>query len=103
QVCVFTPITRPTGAMQGRTLEVGKKVEKFYLEDEKDNVFSVFIVAGFSFSGQGQNAGQAVGNLRDWDERPGHDNSAEAIVGRAMRTFSQFRDAQIFALVPAPI
>ena len=100
---LFTPITLPTGAMQSRTLEVGKQVEHFYLDDEKRNIFSVFIVAGFSFAGQGQNTGQAFVNLRDWDQRPGYENSAEAIVGRAMRTFSKIRDAQIFALVPAPV
>ncbi len=56
--------------MQSRTLEVAKQVEHFYLVDEKDNVFSVFIVAGFSFAGQGQNTGQAFVNLTDWDKRP---------------------------------
>ncbi len=100
---LFTPITLPTGAMQSRTLEVAKQVEHFYLVDEKDNINSVFIVAGFSFAGQGQNTGQAFVNLTDWDERPGKKNSAEAIVGRAMKTFSKIRDAQIFALVPAPV
>jgi hypothetical protein len=78
---LFTPITLPVGAMQSRTLEAAKQVEKFYLEDEKSNVHSVFIVAGFSFAGQGQNTGQAFVNLTDWDERPGEDNSAQAIVG----------------------
>jgi multidrug efflux pump len=100
---LFTPITLPTGAMQSRTLEVAKRVEHFYLVDEAKNVFSVFIVAGFSFAGQGQNNGQAFVNLRDWDERTGKRNSAEAIVGRAMKTFSQIRDARVFALMPSPI
>jgi multidrug efflux pump len=100
---LFTPISLPTGAMQSRTLEVAKQVENFYLVDEKENVFSVFVVAGFSFAGQGQNNGQAFVNLKDWDKRPGKKNSAEAIVGRAMKTFSKIRDAQIFALVPAPV
>ena len=100
---LFTPITLPTGAVQSRTLEVGKQVERFYLEDEKDNIHSIFIVAGFSFAGQGQNAGQAFVNLTDWDDRPGAFNSAQAIVERAMQTFSKIRDAQIYALVPAPI
>ncbi len=100
---LFTPITLPTGAIQSRTLEVAKQVEEFYLVDEKENVNSVYIVAGFSFAGQGQNTGQAFVNLRAWDERPGKARSAEAIVGRAMQKFSKIRDAQIFALVPAPI
>jgi multidrug efflux pump len=100
---LFTPITLPTGAVQARTMEVIKAVEHFYLEDEKDNVNSAFLVAGFSFAGQGQNAGQAFVNLKDWSERPGEENSAQAIAGRAMQTFAKIRDAQIFALVPSPI
>jgi len=100
---LFTPITLPVGAMQSRTLEVAKQVEHFYMEDEKTNVHSVFIVAGFSFAGQGQNTGQAFVNLTDWDQRPGEINSAQAIVGRAMKTFSKIRDAQIFPLLPSPV
>ena len=100
---LFTPITLPTGAMQSRTLAVAKKVEHFYLEDEKRNINSVFIVAGFSFAGQGQNTGQAFVNLEGLGRAPGHENSAQAIVGRAMRAFSKIRDAQIFPLLPSPI
>ncbi len=100
---LFTPITLPVGAMQSRTLDVAKQVEHFYLVDEKDNVHTIFIVAGFSFAGQGQNTGQAFVNLTDWDERPGEANSAQAIVGRAFKTFSKIRDAQIFPLLPSPV
>ncbi len=100
---LFTPITLPVGAMQSRTLEVAKQVEHFYLVDEKDNVHTIFIVAGFSFAGQGQNTGQAFVNLTDWDKRPGEVNSAQAIVGRAFKTFSSIRDAQIFPLLPSPV
>ncbi len=100
---LFTPITLPTGAMQDRTLNVAKKVEDFYLEDEKGNINSIFVVAGFSFAGQGQNAGQAFVNLTDWSDRPGQANSAQAIVQRAGKAFSKIRDAQIFPLLPSPI
>ncbi len=100
---LFTPIVLPPGAMQSHTLEVAEKVEQFYLEDEKDNIHSVFIVAGFSFAGQGQNAGQAFVNLKDWDERPGEANSAQGIVRRAMQTFSEINDGRVFALLPSPI
>lgn len=103
QGALFTPISLPPGAMQARTLEAVKQVEHFYLVDEKDNINSVFMVAGFSFAGQGQNNGQAFVNLTTWDDRPGKMNSAEAIASRAMKTFSGVRDARIFALIPAPV
>ncbi len=100
---LFTPITLPSGAMQSRTLAVAKQVEHFYLVDEKRNTNSVFVVAGFSFAGQGQNTGQAFVDLKDWSVRPGYANSAEAIAGRAMKAFSSIHDAKIFALIPSPV
>ena len=100
---LFTPFTLPAGATQSRTLEVAKQVEHFYLDRRKSERRLDLHVAGFSFAGSGQNTGQAFVNLKHWDERPGKDNSAEAIVGRAMQTFSNIRDAQVFALMPPPI
>ena len=43
----------------------------FISRTRKSGVHSTFIVAGFSFAGQGQNTGQAFVNLEDWDKRPG--------------------------------
>jgi multidrug efflux pump len=60
-------------------------------------------VMGFSFSGQGQNAGLAFVTLKDWSERAGAEHTAEAIAGRAMGALSGVRDAFIFALSPPAI
>jgi multidrug efflux pump len=60
-------------------------------------------VNGFSFGGQGQNAGFAFVRLKDWDERKGRQNSAQAIAGRAMGAFSQYRDAMVFAFTPPAV
>ncbi len=103
QGIIITQFTLPTGATQARTLEVAKQVEHHYLVDEAKNVDTMFIVLGFSFAGSGQNAGISFLHLKKWDERPGYANSAEAIVGRAMKAFSTIRDAQVFALVPPAV
>ena len=60
-------------------------------------------VMGFSFSGEGQNAGLAFVTLKDWSERVGAEHTAEAIAGRAMGALSGVRDAFIFALSPPAI
>jgi multidrug efflux pump len=99
----FAIWTLPSGAALSRTLEVGKTVEKHYLETEKANVDSLFTVAGFSFIGVGQNAGMAFVAFRNWDDRKGKDNTAAAISNRATGMLSVVRDAQIFALTPPPI
>ncbi len=86
----------PAGATQERTQKVLDEVSKYYLDNEKDNVNSVFTVNGFGFSGRGQNTGLAFVSLKNWDERPGEKNKVPAIAGRASAHFSQIKDAMVF-------
>ncbi|WP_105589247.1 efflux RND transporter permease subunit [Cronobacter sakazakii] len=92
----MTMVQLPSGATQARTQQVLDQVTHYYLNDEKANVESVFTVSGFSFSGQGQNAGIAFISLKPWEERPGHENSVEAIVARAGRAFGKIQDGLVF-------
>ena len=92
----MTMVQLPAGATQSRTQKVLDQVEHYYLNNEKANVESVFTVNGFSFSGQGQNAGVAFISLKPWEERPGAENSVGAIVSRATRAFSQIKDGLVF-------
>ncbi|POP45497.1 hydrophobe/amphiphile efflux-1 family RND transporter [Superficieibacter electus] len=91
----LTMVQLPAGATQERTQKVMDQVTNYYLNNEKANVESVFTVNGFSFSGQGQNAGMAFISLKPWEERNGKENSAQAVIGRAMRALSQIRDARV--------
>ncbi|WP_287923117.1 efflux RND transporter permease subunit, partial [Diaphorobacter sp.] len=91
----------PAGASLERTQSALSAVEDFALKQTE--VKDIVTVAGFSFSGQGQNAGLAFITLKDWSERPGAAHSADAVAGRAMGALSGFRDAFIFALSPPPI
>jgi multidrug efflux pump len=79
------------------------KLENYFLENEKDNVESVFSVQGFSFGGTGQNNGMAFVKLNDWSERTSADTSATAIAGRAMAGLSGIQDAFAFAFAPPAI
>ncbi len=103
QGLIIAPITLPTGATQARTLAVAKQVEHFFLSDEKDNVATAFMIAGFSFAGSGQNTAICFVHLKDWSVRSGEANSAQAIAQRGMQTFSKIRDAQVYALVPPAV
>ncbi|WP_137864752.1 MULTISPECIES: efflux RND transporter permease subunit [unclassified Sphingomonas] len=95
----------PAGATQARTQEVQLAVEKYLREQEGRNVRTIFTVTGGGGGGgaSGQNTGQGFVNFVSWDDRPGKENSADAIVQRAAGAFRNFRDAQVFALVPAAI
>ncbi|MCU4676632.1 efflux RND transporter permease subunit [Catenovulum sp. 2E275] len=103
QGIMFTQMTLPQGASQERSAEVMNSVEQYYLENEADNVASVFSVIGFSFSGRGQNNGIAFVRLKDWDERTRGEQHVQAVAGRAMGYFSQLKDAFVFAFVPPAI
>jgi multidrug efflux pump len=100
QGILYCQIVLPAGATQERTLEVIKQVEHHFMVDEKDSVSTMFGVAGFSFGGSGQNAGLAFVRLKPWDERRKPNQSAQAIVANAMKSFSKIRDAMVFAFAP---
>lgn len=91
----------PPGATQVRTIELRDQVEKYLLENEKANVGTMFLVAGGG--GGGQNSGQGFINLKHWDERPGPENTAEAIAQRATMAFGGLRDGQVFFMVPGSV
>ena len=90
---------------QSRTLEVQREIENYFNEHESKNIKTLFTVAGGGGGGGavGQNTGQGFLNLAPWDDRPGKENTADAIVARASGAFRNFRDAQVFALVPGAI
>ena len=97
-------ITLPPGATMERTLAAMKTVEGYFLNKEKKNVTAVYAVLGQSNQGAGQNAGRGFISFTPWDDRKGKDEAASAITQRATRAVNgQLRDAQFFALSPAPV
>ncbi len=63
----------------------------------------IFTVEGFSFSGSGQNAGMAFVSLKNWSERKGDENTAQAIALRATQELGSLRDATVFAMTPPAV
>jgi len=100
QGVLFAMVQAPVGATQERTMETIRKVEQHFMENEKDAVESIFSVQGFSFGGTGQNNGIAFVKLKDWSERTTPETSINAVAGRAMGTFMQYKDALAFAFAP---
>ncbi|WP_218509756.1 efflux RND transporter permease subunit [Variovorax sp. dw_308] len=98
---IIVNIQLPPGATQERTLSVVKQVEDFILKQPE--VQSMVGVLGFSFSGQGQNAGLAFVTLKDWDQRREAGHSADALAQRAFGALMGVRDAFIYPLSPPPI
>lgn len=104
QGVLMTIIQLPAGSTQHETQAVIDKISQYYQTQEKDNVVSVFAVNGFGFAGQGQNMGLAFIRLKDFEQRHGAANKAQAIAGRAMGYFmTQINEAQVFAIAPPAI
>lgn len=101
QGILFTQAILPTNSTQESTLKVLKKVSDHYMSEE--SVESVLSVAGFSFAGQGQNMGIAFIGLKDWSVREAPGMDVESIASRAMKVFSQMKDALVFAFVPPAV
>jgi HAE1 family hydrophobic/amphiphilic exporter-1 len=60
-------------------------------------------VSGMNLSGQGQNAGLAFVNLKDWKLRERADLKVGPVAGRAMAEFSKIRNAMVFAFPPPAV
>lgn len=100
---VMVQYTLPAGATNSRTAEVSKQVSDWFLNNEKDNTNVIFTINGFSFSGSGQNAGMAFVSLKNWSERKGAENTAQAIALRATQQLGTIRDATLFAMTPPSV
>ncbi len=98
---ILVNVQLPPGATLERTTAVMEQVEAQVLKQPE--VQSMVGVLGFSFSGQGQNAGLAFVTLKPWDERKGAGMSAESLAARLNGALFGIRDAFIFALNPPPI
>jgi len=103
QGILYTQMSLPVGATKERSIGVMDQIERHYLENEADNVRSVFSVIGFSFSGRGQNNGIAFVGLRDWDERKDEAQHVQSITARAGGAYAQIKDAMVFPFVPPAI
>ena len=100
---IMVQYTLPAGATNSRTAEVSQQVTNWFLNNEKDNTNVIFTVNGFSFSGSGQNAGMAFVSLKNWSERKGAENTAQAIALRATKELGAIRDATLFAMTPPSV
>ncbi|QYK05180.1 efflux RND transporter permease subunit [Shewanella zhangzhouensis] len=103
QGILFAQVILPTNSSQESTVKVLEKMDKFFREEEKDNVNSVFSVAGFSFAGMGQNMGIAFVGMKDWAVREGAGQDVFSLQGRAMMAFSQIKEAFVFAFAPPAV
>ena len=99
---MLASIQLPPGATQERTLKTIQTMEQFAMKQPE--VENVVAIAGFSFTGQGQNMGLSFITLKDWSERKAAGSDATSVAGRVTGAMmQQVRDGFIFALTPPAI
>jgi len=98
---LITVVQAPPGSTTERTNEAIDQVKAFY--QAQPQVQDVVFVRGFSFFGQGQSNAIAFVPLRPWEDRPGTENSADSIAGKAMGMMMGIKEAFVFALNPPSI
>jgi multidrug efflux pump len=103
QGILFNQVSLPAGSTTQQTLEVVKKMENHYLNDQSEAVNGIFTVTGFSFAGSGQNSAIGFVNLKHWDQRQREDLSVQGVAGKAMGYFSTIKEAFVFAFPPPAI
>jgi len=103
QGMLLSQIIMPKGATMEQTLQVGKQIEHYFKDKEKDAVESVMVVSGMSFSGRAQNNGMVFCKLRDWDLRDRPELKAKAIAERATKALSGIRSAMVFVFPPPAV
>jgi len=94
----------PAGATINRTQAAQKTIENYFLKTEGKNTAAILSVSGTGGGGGGgQNAGRGFVALKDWSERKGSENGADAITNRATKALGGLRDVEFYATVPAAV
>jgi multidrug efflux pump len=99
---VIANIELPSGASSNRTVEIIEQVEKYFMA--LPQVANIIAVQGFSFNGNGLNAAIAFVPLKDFSERKGPGDSAQAISGTAMgKLLFGLPDSMVISITPPAI
>jgi hydrophobe/amphiphile efflux-1 (HAE1) family protein len=103
QGAVFVVTQLPGGSSVARTTDVVQRAETI-LRDEKE-VEDITSVVGLNYidNYSQSNAAFMVVTLKPFEERKGHDHSAEAIIARLGQKFHQIESANVQPLAPPPI
>jgi len=103
QGILLAQVILPTGSTLEQTKEVVNSVQRYFLEHEKEAVESCMTISGAGFNLRAQTNGMVFVKLKEWGLRNRSDLRVKAIAARAMRVFSQIRNAMVFAFPPPSV
>ena len=94
-------VQAPDGVSDQGTRAINRRVAAILSEEPSIRAAAVF--SGASLDGNAPNRGLFFFGTVPWDQRPGADQTMEAIVARLNRNFRDLRDARVFAIQPPSI
>ncbi|HVH28252.1 MAG TPA: multidrug efflux RND transporter permease subunit [Vicinamibacterales bacterium] len=98
---IFILMQAPQGASLEYTMSIERQVEQILAK--MPQIEHVFGVGGFGFAGSGPNQGIVFCMLKDYPERPGPQNSAQAVVGQLFGMFSEITGALVIPFLPPSV
>ncbi|RVQ67151.1 multidrug efflux RND transporter permease subunit [Croceicoccus ponticola] len=98
---LISVVQAPPGATTERLEESIVPIKAFW--QSRDEVENMVVVRGRSFFGQGQSNAMIFTTFKDWSERTGSENSAEAMLASANEAFASIDNSIAFAIQPPPI
>lgn len=99
---IFISLDAPAGSTLSETAEIMGEVEKELQEIPQIENFNK--VAGFGMgSGSGASHGMFIVKLKHWDERPGEENSVDAVSEEIYCRTAHIKNASIFVFSPPMI
>jgi HAE1 family hydrophobic/amphiphilic exporter-1 len=98
---VMVLVQAPPGASLDYTMNVIKQGEQTM--KAMPETVKMFAAGGFGFSGTAPNQGILFAQLKDFNERPGDEHSAKALVGRLFGAFNRITGAMVIPFLPPSI
>jgi HAE1 family hydrophobic/amphiphilic exporter-1 len=99
---IFISLDAPAGSTLSETAEIMGKVEKELQEIPQIENFNKVVGFGMG-SGSGASHGMFIVKLKHWDERPGEENSVDAVSEEIYRRTAHIKNASIFVFSPPMI
>ncbi len=99
---IFVSLDTPAGSTLAETASIMDKVEAELKQIPQIDNFNN--VAGFGMgTGSGSSHGMFIVKLKPWDERPGEENSVDAISAEIYRRTAHIKNARLFVFSPPMI
>ncbi|MCM1981943.1 efflux RND transporter permease subunit [Lyngbya confervoides] len=97
----ITIVQGPEGVSLNYTESVLQQAEAILKEESE--IQNIFAVGGFSFSGSTPNNGIIFSTLKPWDQRPGPQGSAAAVIERLFPKLMGIQEATVIPFAPPAI